>query len=62
VNKLLKITEFYPNDFIDEPEVALHTQLKNYDTNVLCDPKFAKLRGIFVQNLRKQISANNEVC
>jgi len=46
VNKLLKITEFYPNDFIDVPEVTLYTQLKNYVTNVLSDPKFAKLKGL----------------
>jgi len=46
VNKLLRITEFYTIDFIDKSEVALYTQLKNYDTNVLCDPKFAKLRGL----------------
>ena len=46
VNKLLRMTEFYPNDFIDVPEVALRTQLKNYITNVLSDPKFAKLKGL----------------
>jgi hypothetical protein len=38
--------EFYPNDFIDVPEVALHTQLKNYVTNVRSDPKFVKLKGL----------------
>jgi len=26
--------------------VALHTQLKNYVTNVLSDPKFVKLKGL----------------
>jgi len=26
--------EFYPNDFIDVPEVALRHQLKNHVTNV----------------------------
>ncbi|AES70638.1 hypothetical protein MTR_3g060650 [Medicago truncatula] len=30
VNKLLRMTEFYPNDFIDVPEVTLPRQLKNY--------------------------------
>ena len=34
VNKLLRMTEFYPNDFIDVLEVALLHQLKNYVTNV----------------------------
>ncbi|AES59496.1 hypothetical protein MTR_1g021030 [Medicago truncatula] len=33
------MTEFYPNYFIDVPEVALHTQLKNYVKNVRSDPK-----------------------
>ena len=30
VNKLLRMTEFYPNNFIDVPKVTLRTQLKNY--------------------------------
>ena len=34
VNKLLRMTEFYPNDFIDVSKVALHHQLKNYVVNV----------------------------
>jgi len=34
VNKLLRIIEFYPNDLIDVPEVALRYQFKNYVTNV----------------------------
>jgi len=46
MNKLLRITEFYSNDFIDVSKVALQTQLKNYVTNVLSDPKFAKLKGL----------------
>jgi len=46
VNKLLRMAEFYPNDFIDVPEVTLHTQLKNYVTNVLSDLKFAKLKEL----------------
>jgi hypothetical protein len=46
VKELLRIIEFYPNDFIDVSEVTLHTQLKNYVTNVLSDPKFAKLKGL----------------
>ena len=45
VNKLLRMIEFYLNNFIDVPKVALHTQLKNYVTNVRSDPKFAKLKG-----------------
>jgi hypothetical protein len=44
VKKLLRMTEFYPNNFIDVSEVVLHTQLKNYIINVLSDPKFAKLK------------------
>jgi hypothetical protein len=44
-NKLLRMTEFYPNDFIDVPEVVLRRQLKNYITNVRSDPKFAKMKG-----------------
>jgi len=32
VNKLSRMTEIYPNDFIDVPKVALHIQLKNYVT------------------------------
>jgi len=46
VNKLLRMTEFYPNDFIDVLEVVLHRQLKNYVTNVRSNPKFAKLKGL----------------
>ncbi|AES86815.1 hypothetical protein MTR_4g015110 [Medicago truncatula] len=46
VNKLLKMTEFYPNNFIDVPKVAIRTQLKNYVTDVRSDPKFAKLKGL----------------
>jgi len=46
VNKLLRMIEFYPNDLIDVPEVALHHQLKNYVTNVRFDPKFAKLKEL----------------
>jgi len=46
VNKLLRMSEFYSNDLIDVPEVALHYQLKNYVTNVRFDPKFAKLKGL----------------
>jgi len=43
VKKLLRMAEFYPNDFIDFPEVALRIQLKNYVTNVRSDPKVVKL-------------------
>ena len=46
VNKLLRMTEFYPNNFVNVPEVVLHRQLKNYVTNVRSDPKFAKLNGL----------------
>jgi len=46
VNKLLRMTEFYPNDFIDLPEVVLRRQLKSYITNVRPGPKFAKLKGL----------------
>jgi len=46
VNKLLRMIEFYPNDFIDVSQVALRHQLKNYITNVRSDRKFAKLKGL----------------
>jgi len=46
VKKLLRMTEFYPNDFIEVSEVTLHHQLKNYVTNVRSDLKFAKLKGL----------------
>ncbi|AES77487.1 hypothetical protein MTR_7g011160 [Medicago truncatula] len=46
VNKLLRMIEFYPNDFIDVSEVTLRHQLKNYITNVRSDRKFAKLKGL----------------
>jgi len=46
VNKLLRMTEFYPNNFIDVSEVALCHQLMNYITNVRSDKKFAKLKGL----------------
>jgi len=45
VNKLLRMIEFDPNDFIDVLEVALRHQIKNYVINVQSDPKFAKLKG-----------------
>ena len=44
VNKLLRMIEFYPNDFIDVSEVALRHQLRNYITNVRSDQKFGKLK------------------
>jgi len=61
VNKLLRMTEFYPNDFIDVPEVALRTQLKNYVTNFDLTQKLLSCKGfqIFVQNLWKQINATH---
>jgi len=46
VNKLLRMTEFYPNYFIDVSKMVLRTQFKNYVTNVWSDPKFAKLKGL----------------
>jgi hypothetical protein len=46
MNKLLRMAEFYPNDFIDVPKVAFRHQLKNYITNVRSDPKFAKLKWL----------------
>jgi len=48
VNKLLRMIEFYPNDFIDVPKAALRTQLKNCVIDVRSDPKFAKLKGLSV--------------
>ena len=39
MNKLLRMTVFYPIDFIDVSEVALGHQLKNYITNVRSDRK-----------------------
>jgi len=46
VKKLLKMTEFYPNDFIEVLEVGLRHPLKNYVINVRSDLKFAKLKGL----------------
>ena len=46
VSKLLRMTGFYPNDFIDVSEVTLHHQLMNYITNVRSDGKFAKLKEL----------------
>jgi hypothetical protein len=40
------MAEFYPDDFIDVPKVALRTQLKNYVTYDRSDPKFTKLKGL----------------
>jgi len=37
VNKLLRMTKMYPNDFIDVSEVALRHQLMNYIANVRSD-------------------------
>jgi len=45
-NKLLKMAELYPNDFVDGSEVALCHQLQNYVINVQSDPKFGKLKGL----------------
>ena len=45
VKKLLRMTEIYPNDFIEVLEVALYYQLNNYVTNVRSDSKFGKLKG-----------------
>ena len=42
------MTEFYSNNFIDVVEVTLHTQFKNYVTNVLSDLKYAKLKELSV--------------
>jgi len=57
VNKLLRMIEFYPNNFIDVPKVALRTQLKNYVTDVRSDPKFAKLKG-FSDLCAKHVETN----
>jgi len=46
VNKLLRMVELYPNDFLDVPKVALHHQLRNYVINVKSDLNFAKLKGL----------------
>ncbi|XP_024632221.1 uncharacterized protein [Medicago truncatula] len=46
VNKLLRMAELYPNDFVDVSEVELRRQLHNYVRNVKSDPKFAKLKGL----------------
>ncbi|KEH42921.1 general transcription factor-like zinc finger protein, putative [Medicago truncatula] len=47
VNKLLRMVEIYPNDFIDVLEVALHHQLRNYVINVQSNLKFAKFKMTF---------------
>ncbi|KEH19760.1 general transcription factor-like zinc finger protein, putative [Medicago truncatula] len=46
VNKLLRMTEFYPNDFVEVVEVALRHQVRNYVINVQSDSRFAKLKGL----------------
>jgi len=46
VKKLLRMTEFYPNHFIEVPEAALRHQLKNYITNVRSNTKFVKLKEL----------------
>ncbi|AES65607.1 hypothetical protein MTR_2g042930 [Medicago truncatula] len=40
VNKLLRLDEFYPNDFLEVLEVGLRHQLRNYVINVQSNPKF----------------------
>ena len=34
VQKLLRMVELYPNDFVDVPEVVVRHQLQNYVRNV----------------------------
>jgi len=46
VNKLLRMIEFYLNDFIDVSEVVLRHQLMNYITNVRSNRKFTKSKGL----------------
>jgi len=48
------MAEFYPNDFIDVPEVALHAQQLRIMLQMLLSCKGFQ---IFVQDLWKQISA-----
>jgi len=57
VNKLLRMIEFYSNNFIDVPKVTLHTQLKNYVTDVRSGSKFAKLKG-FSDLCAKHVETN----
>ncbi|XP_045797831.1 uncharacterized protein LOC123892019 [Trifolium pratense] len=44
--KLLRMVEFYPNDFVDVPEVVLRHQLQTYVRDVREDKNFAKLKGL----------------
>ena len=44
--KLLRLGEFYPNDFFPVDLVALETQLDVYIMNVSSDNNFSKLKGI----------------
>lgn len=58
VNKLFRMTELYPNDFIDVSQVALHHQFNNYITNVRSERKFAKLKGL--SDLRVKLVETNK--
>ncbi|CAM8906239.1 unnamed protein product [Rhodiola kirilowii] len=46
VDKLVRMTELYPNDFAGVPEVVVRHQLRNYVRNVRGDPNFAELKGL----------------
>ena len=45
-HKLLRLAEFYPNDFSPMDLVALETQLDIYIIDVSSDNKFSGLKGI----------------
>ncbi|KAL6588019.1 hypothetical protein OROMI_000997 [Orobanche minor] len=45
-DKLLRMVELYPNDFVEFPEVIVRNQLQNYFKDVRCDPDFFELKGL----------------
>ncbi|GAA0185042.1 hypothetical protein LIER_32330 [Lithospermum erythrorhizon] len=46
VDKLMRMTELYPTDFLDEVESSLHNQLDNYIEDVRDVARFQELKGI----------------
>ena len=45
-SKILKLTEFYPDDFNNDERVTLEHQLPLYIDNVQHDESFANLKGL----------------
>ncbi|KAL6505301.1 hypothetical protein OROGR_025118 [Orobanche gracilis] len=45
-DKLFRMVELYPTDFVEFPEVIVRNQLQNYIEDVRCDPNFSELKGL----------------